>query len=478
MNKDSWDFFEKLVPANYVKQAAQATSAKENLIRQLIQHKTIPDIGWNDITIETFLYQLSSMDSNNFNSNYGVGERESRIASGLVARRHYYFGHGIGRSGDLNEAQPKAAGSSLMYSLTNCMFKDLMKLMGIRSSIECLVVPVATGMALVLCMLSFRSLRPKAKYVIWLRIDQKSCFKSILTAGFEPIIINPVVYGDKLSSGIQDVVRAIEDHGSDAIACVISTTSCFAPRIPDDIDDIGAVCKKYDIPHLVNNAYGLQSKRVMKKIQNAYIRGRIDAFVQSTDKNIMVPVGGTVIASFDPNILTKISKTYPGRASSTPIVDSFITLLHLGKNGYRELVDDREAMFDYLKEGLSVVANKFGERLLNTSENDISVAMSLSTIPKNDLTKVGSMLFLRNISGARVITTYETKTISGYEFPRWGSHNFFKTPYITAAAGIGMTKKDVDAYVAKLTKVLSQVQKGEDNVVEGFHADSEVEVNK
>ena len=38
-------------------------------------------------------------------------------------------------------------------------------------------------MALVLTMLSLKSMRPLAKYVIWPRIDQKSCFKSILTAG-------------------------------------------------------------------------------------------------------------------------------------------------------------------------------------------------------------------------------------------------------------------------------------------------------
>ena len=48
---------------------------------------------------------------------------------------------------------------------------------------HCIVVPVATGMALVLTMLALRTLRPSAKYVIWPRIDQKSCFKSIITAG-------------------------------------------------------------------------------------------------------------------------------------------------------------------------------------------------------------------------------------------------------------------------------------------------------
>jgi O-phospho-L-seryl-tRNASec:L-selenocysteinyl-tRNA synthase len=54
---------------------------------------------------------------------------------------------------------------------------------GIRSCQAALIVPVATGMALMLCMLSWKQKKPDAKYVIWSRIDQKSCFKSILTAG-------------------------------------------------------------------------------------------------------------------------------------------------------------------------------------------------------------------------------------------------------------------------------------------------------
>ena len=40
--------------------------------------------------------------------------------------------------------------------------------------------------------------------------------------------------------------------------------------------------------------------------------GRVDAFVQSCDKNFMVPVGGAVIAGFDNKFIEKISKTYPG----------------------------------------------------------------------------------------------------------------------------------------------------------------------
>jgi O-phospho-L-seryl-tRNASec:L-selenocysteinyl-tRNA synthase len=40
------------------------------------------------------------------------------------------MGHGIGRSGDLEEVQPKAAGSSLMYKLTNSLVLEVIRYMG------------------------------------------------------------------------------------------------------------------------------------------------------------------------------------------------------------------------------------------------------------------------------------------------------------------------------------------------------------
>ena len=38
-------------------------------------------------------------------------------------------------------------------------------------------------MSMMLVLLTLRQQRPQAKYVLWPRIDQKSCFKCILSAG-------------------------------------------------------------------------------------------------------------------------------------------------------------------------------------------------------------------------------------------------------------------------------------------------------
>jgi len=54
-----------------------------------IEQNKLPEEGWNDQSIEMLVGELALMDSNNFPGNCGVGEREARIASALVACRHY-----------------------------------------------------------------------------------------------------------------------------------------------------------------------------------------------------------------------------------------------------------------------------------------------------------------------------------------------------------------------------------------------------
>ena len=55
---------------------------------------------------------------------------------------------------------------------------------GTPSTAACILVPMATGMTLTFCLLTLKRRRgPQAKYVIWPRIDQKSCLKCITAAG-------------------------------------------------------------------------------------------------------------------------------------------------------------------------------------------------------------------------------------------------------------------------------------------------------
>lgn len=92
---------------------------------------------------------------------------------------------------------------------------------------------MATGMTLTFCMLSIREEKPDAKYVLMPRIDQKSCIKSIIAAGFTPVIIEPVYSGDELTTNLNEIEKQIHQLKPENIACILCTTSCFAPRSPD-----------------------------------------------------------------------------------------------------------------------------------------------------------------------------------------------------------------------------------------------------
>jgi O-phospho-L-seryl-tRNASec:L-selenocysteinyl-tRNA synthase len=180
-----------------------------------------------------------------------------RVFANLVSRRHYHFSHGIGRSGDLVEVQPKAVGSSIINKLTNLLVLDLLKLSG-KLSFDftnitkldnfflfinsltgltfiksCLVAPMATGASLTFCMLSIRQAKPNAKCVLMPRIDQKSCIKSVIAAGYSLVVVENELCELSLRTDLKALEEKIVELGAENIACVFSTSSCFAPRSPD-----------------------------------------------------------------------------------------------------------------------------------------------------------------------------------------------------------------------------------------------------
>ena len=172
MNEANLKLARGFVDAEYIKQGAQALQSQQNLLKVLMSQRRLPDAGWSEPTIEYVLTELALMDSNNFPGNVGVGEREARVLSPLVARRHHRLGHGIGRSGDVAAVQPKAAGSSLLNKLTNCLALDALRKAGLTRASGCVVLPMATGMSVALTLLTLRASRPDAKYVLWSRMPQ------------------------------------------------------------------------------------------------------------------------------------------------------------------------------------------------------------------------------------------------------------------------------------------------------------------
>jgi len=132
-------------------------------------------------------------DSNNFSGKIGVGEREGRTYSRLVSDRHFELTHGIGRSGNIRDPQPKAAGSSIIAQLSDYFALDAVRVAGVKVMKSALVLPMATGMALRESFIVLRNKRPGANHVIWPRIDQKSCIKSMISIGLTVHVIEPII---------------------------------------------------------------------------------------------------------------------------------------------------------------------------------------------------------------------------------------------------------------------------------------------
>ena len=86
---------------------------------------------------------------------------------------------------------------------------------------------------------------------------------------------------------------------------------------------------------------------------------------QSSDKNLMVPVGGAIVAGPDQRVVQSVASSYPGRsepallyikwksrfsrASASPAIDVFITLLSMGISGWKKLLTSRKELFTLLK---------------------------------------------------------------------------------------------------------------------------------
>jgi hypothetical protein len=70
-----------LVNDVYLRQGSQGLHARRSALKALLASRSLPHEGLDDMTIEIILSEMAAMDSNNFPSNCGLGEREGRIYS-------------------------------------------------------------------------------------------------------------------------------------------------------------------------------------------------------------------------------------------------------------------------------------------------------------------------------------------------------------------------------------------------------------
>ena len=436
--------------------------------RTLLLHGKVPDQGWPDVQIQHLLYTLSTLDTNHPQALQqqpqshhvmladdtmapttsitapprwcGVGEREGRVYSSWVLQRHAGLSHGMGRSGDLVQPQPKAVGSSVLVQLATQLVQHLVTSdCGLKQTARHVVlVPMCTGMTLSLVLSSLRPLQSCAavafsssssssvpplpttnhqKYIVlWSRIDQKSCFKAIAAAGYTCVVLptQRVAGTDAVGTDLAALQEALEQYRGRIVA-IVTTTSCFAPRIPDAVDAVAQLVQAYNtqqrihdqqynndnanptnanttpildttMAHVINHAYGLQCRETNRLLERACTIGQVDAVVCSLDKNFLVPVGGAVVLSPSANRIQAVGQAYAGRASISPMVDVCVTLLAMGRRTYQQWMQQRRTtLLPWLQRELHRVATRHGERLLQCPGNTISLAVTLNRTPGSPL---------------------------------------------------------------------------------------------
>jgi O-phospho-L-seryl-tRNASec:L-selenocysteinyl-tRNA synthase len=408
-------------------------------LKMLFEQRKVPDQGLPGDVIKTFIFFLSSMDTDKDPKAARVGEREARLASTFLSELSGGFNHGVGRSGDLISPQPKAAGSSLMYYFANKFALDALRKFGLPNVKRADVIPLATGMTLALALSVIRDKTGKLE-VVYPRIDHKSPLKAIKFVGMKAKILDGVVMGDAVRVPVEDIEKAI----SSETAAILSTTTFFPPREPDDVVEIAEIADKFNVFHVINNAYGVQSREIMKILRKAIDSGRVDVIIQSTDKNFLTPVGGSIMASPNEDLLTEISSAYPGRATASPILQFVVAILSLGIKGYEQLRDKQESNKQLLEEDLRALAYKYDEKVLEVW-NPTAVAMTLKNI-KNPK-KAGYRLYSSRVTGARVMNPTDFGVCC----------KKYTSAYITLSAAIGSNEKDVRTAIERLDSILEHI---------------------
>ncbi len=440
LQRDLEEKLKDLIPSNHLARGLTTLGTRMQPLKELLDQRTIPEKGWSEDQIAAFIELLASMDTDKDPKAARVGEREGRVASPLVDRLGAGFCHGIGRSGQIAAPQPKAPGGSIMYMLVNRFATTILRKRGLPNINGAILLPLSTGMSIFLSLAACRKSRT-GTHVVYPRVDHQSPLRGIAAAGYSVNQVETLIAGD----AVRCDVAKIRDAISKDTAAIVSTTTFFPPREPDDVKGIAKLAADLDIPHIINNAYGVQSDEIMAKVRGAIDAGRVDYVVQSTDKNFLTPVGGAIVASPTKERIEILSNTYAGRATAAPAVQFFAAMLSMGFEGYDAQISKQKLMRKLLSERLGEVAAKCGERVLNVF-NPVAAAMTLGVSRKKAPKDLGGALYQLRVTGPRVVDPRDTS---------WGACvEGYPTPYLSMNAAIGATENDIVGAINALNKLL------------------------
>ncbi len=428
---------EKNIPKSMRQRGRTTVDSLMSPIRDVLNRRKFPEKGLTDLQLEMMFQLLSSLDTDKDPEAARVGEREARIASPFIGRLSTGFNHGVGRSGKLAAPQPKAPGASLMQQVANNVALDAIRKLGLSNMKSGIVTPLSTGMSIALILSALRR-EYGTKQILFPRIDHTSPHRAIAFAGLEKIVVPTLIEGDAVRVDLDELQRQIEETESSA---VLATTTFFPPREPDPVKDIAKSCAKHDVPLVINNAYGVQSDRIMSEIRSAADAGHVTAVVQSSDKNFLAPVGASIIVSPSEEIVEQIAETYAGRASAAPIVQTLAALLAIGLENYKDLQLQQSENLKLLNERMNEIADKIGQRVLSVW-NPVACALTMDGL---DVNEVGARLYNLRVTGPRAVAKGDVGS----------SCDNYPHGYLVMNAAIGASKNDIETATTKLNKEVS-----------------------
>ncbi|MFW9845952.1 MAG: O-phosphoseryl-tRNA(Sec) selenium transferase [Candidatus Thorarchaeota archaeon] len=427
----------KLIPEGMAERGRITMDSLLAPVKDVLNRRKFPEKPLADDQIELMFRLLASMDTDKDPAAARVGEREARVASPYISQLAAGFNHGIGRSGHVAAPQPKAPGASMMQQVANTVVLDAIRVLGLPNVRAGLVLPLATGMAIGLVLSALRR-ATGINTVLLPRLDHTSPEKGVKLTGLN-LLTTPTFLEDDAVRADLGVLEK-EMAGGDSCA-VLATTTFFPPREPDPVKEIARLCSDKNVPLVINNAYGVQSEKVMKSLKAAIDAGRVDAIVQSSDKNFLAPVGASIVASPSEENVIQTAESYAGRASASPVAQTLAALLALGRERYMSLRAEQVENRTYLETRLTEIAESIGQRVLAV-ENTIACAMTLDGL---DAEAIGGHLYNARVTGPRAIP------LGGFgscieDYPH---------SYIVMNAAIGATHGDIEKATTKLFKEVS-----------------------
>ncbi|MFW9793718.1 MAG: O-phosphoseryl-tRNA(Sec) selenium transferase [Candidatus Thorarchaeota archaeon] len=429
---------EKTIPENMLRRGRTTVDSLLGPVKDVLNRRQFPKKALTDLQLEMMFQLLSSLDTDKDPDAARVGEREARVASPYVGRISVGFNHGIGRSGRLAAPQPKAPGASQMQQVANSVALDAIRKLGLSNMKGGLVTPLSTGMTIALVLGALRR-EYGLKRVLYPRIDHTSPRRAISLSGLEEKIIPTIIDGDEVQSNF-DVLE--EEINSSESSVVLATTTFFPPRVSDPVKEIAKACADKNIPLVINNAYGVQSERVMSEIRSAVDAGRVDAVVQSSDKNFLAPVGASVVVTPKKDFVDLIADTYAGRATAAPVVQTLSAMLAIGFETYKDLQKEQLENKALLNELMKEIGESLGQRVLSVW-NPVASAMTMDGL---DVRAIGARLYNARVTGPRAIEKGEFGS-SVENYPH---------SYIVMNAAIGASKNDIETATTKLYKEASK----------------------